>query len=103
MRIIYLIFVILFALFIVTFSLQNTAPIQLQYYSYLDFLPEVPIYLLIFISLLFGVIITGFWGVVERFRLNRTIGKLNRTIREMRKEMRANEAPPIIDKPKINE
>jgi hypothetical protein len=59
--------------------------------------------MLIFVSLLGGVIITGFWGIVERFRLNRTISRLNRNIRDLRKELRANEAPQIIDGQKMHE
>ena len=101
MRIIYLIFVIVFALFIVTFSQQNLMPIQLKYYNYLQHIPPVPAYLLIFVSLLLGVIITGFWGIVERFRLNRTIRRLNKIVRDLRKELHANEEPPIIDEHKI--
>ena len=100
MRIIYLILVIVFALFIVTFSQHNLTPVKLEYYNILH-IPPVPVYLLIFISLLFGVIITGFWGTVERFRLNRTIRRLNRIVRDLRKELHANEAPPIIDEHKI--
>ena len=100
MRIIYLILVIVFALFIVTFSQQNLTPIHLQYYKFLD-IPPVPAYLLIFLSLLCGVIITGFWGIVERFRLNRTIRRLNKIVRDLRKELHSNEAPPIIDEHKI--
>ena len=99
MRIIYLILVIVFALFIVTFSQQNLTPIHLQYYDFLK--TDVPIYLLIFISLLFGVIITGFWGIMERFRLNRTIRRLNKIVRDLRKELNANDTPPIINEPKI--
>jgi uncharacterized integral membrane protein len=99
MRIIYLILVIVFALFIVTFSQENLTKIHLQYYDFLK--TDVPIYLLIFISLLFGVIITGFWGIVERFRLNRTIRRLNKIVRDLRKELNANEVPPIIDEHKI--
>jgi uncharacterized integral membrane protein len=100
MRIIYLILVIVFALFIVTFSQQNLKPVDLNYYNYLN-IPPVPVYLLIFISLLCGVIITGFYGIVERFRLNRTIRRLNKIVRDLRKELHANEAPPIINEPKI--
>jgi uncharacterized integral membrane protein len=100
MRIIYLIFVIVFALFIVTFSQQNLTQVHLQYYKYLN-IPPVPAYLLIFISLLFGIIITGFWGIVERFRLNRTIRRLNKIVRDLRKELNANDTPPIINEPKI--
>lgn len=101
MRIVYLILTIVFAFFIVTFSQYNAAPVHLEYYflknKWLDIV--VPAYMLIFVALLLGVIITGFFGVVERFRLNRTISKLNRTIRALRKELRANEPPPVIENP----
>jgi uncharacterized integral membrane protein len=101
MRIIYLILVIILALFGVTFSQFNSKPIRLKYFNFFDI--EIQPYILIFISLLAGVIITGFWGIVERFRLNRTISRLNRIIRDLRKELRANEAPPIIDGQKMHE
>jgi hypothetical protein len=58
---------------------------------------DVPAYMLIFAALLLGVIITWFLGVVERFRLSRANSRLNKTIRDLRKEMRTNEPPPIID------
>jgi uncharacterized integral membrane protein len=106
MRIIYLILVIIFSLFIVTFSQQNLTTIQLHYniwdYNILSKLKPVPVYLLIFVSVLFGVIITGFWGIVERFRLNRTIRRLNKIVRDLRKELHANEAPPIINEQKTS-
>jgi len=95
-----MILVIVFALFIVTFSQQNLTPVRLAYYDYLH-IPPVPVYLLIFISLLIGVIITAFWGIVERFRLNRTIRNLNKQVRELRKELHAHEAPPMMNDPKI--
>jgi uncharacterized integral membrane protein len=100
MKIITLILLLVFAFFIVTFSLENAAPVHLQYYSFFNV--QVPIYMLLFVSLLIGIVITGFIGIVERFRLNRTISRLNRTIRDMRKEMRANEPPPIIEGPKVS-
>ena len=100
MRILYLILVIVFALFIVTFSQQNLMPIQLKYYNYLQDIPPIPVYILIFASLLIGVIITAFWGIVERFRLNRTIRRLNKLVRDLRRELHANEIPPMIDEQK---
>jgi uncharacterized integral membrane protein len=98
MKILYLILLIGFALFIVTFSLENAAPVQLKYYNFVDMV--VPMYMLLFMSLLVGIIITGFLGIIERFRLNRTISRLNKTVRDLRKELRANEPPPIIEEPK---
>ena len=98
MKILYLILLIGFAFFIVTFSLENEAPVHLRYYNFVDVV--VPMYMLLFISLLVGIIITGFLGMIERFRLNRAISRLNKTIRDLRKELRANEPPPIIEEPK---
>jgi len=104
MRIFYMILVIVFALFIVSFSQQNYEMIQLKYevlgYDYLKKIPPVSVYLLIFISLLIGVIITAFWGIVERFRLNRTIRNLNRLVRDLRKELHTHEVPPMINEQK---
>jgi hypothetical protein len=34
---------------------------------------------------------------VERFRLTRTINRLNKTIRDLRREIKANENPPYIE------
>jgi len=101
MKIFYLILTILFAFFIVTFSQFNSAPVTIKYYYLQDII--VPGYMLIFVALLVGVIITGFLGVVERFRLNRTISKQNKIIRDLRKELREHEAPPMIeDRKKIS-
>ena len=98
MKIFYFILVIVFAFFIVTFSNLNEQVVTIKYYYVKDV--DVPAYMLIFAALLLGVIITWFLGVVERFRLNRANSRLNKTIRDLRKEMRTNEPPPIIDENK---
>lgn len=98
MKIFYLILTILFAFFIVTFSQFNSSPVTIKYYYLQDIV--VPAYMLIFVALLVGVIITGLLGVVERFRLNRAISRLNKTIRDLRKELRDLEAPPMIEERK---
>jgi uncharacterized integral membrane protein len=98
MKTISLILLIVFAFFIVTFSVENATPVHLKYYNFFNM--DVPIYMLLFVSLLIGVVITGFLGIIERFRLNRTISRLNKTIRDLRKELHANEPPPIIEETK---
>jgi len=97
-KIFYFILVIVFAFFIVTFSNLNEQVVTIKYYYMKDI--DVPAYMLIFAALLLGVIITWFLGVVERFRLGRANSRLNKTIRDLRKEMRTNEPPPIIDENK---
>ena len=95
MKVIYTIIVAIFVMFVITFSLENTIPIRLRYYEFFE--RWLPTYMLIFIAFLTGVIFTGFMGIVERFRLNRTINRLNKTIRDLRREMKVNENPPYIE------
>jgi uncharacterized integral membrane protein len=95
MKVIYTVIMALVVMFIITFSLENTLPVQLKYYDYFD--RWLPTYMLIFIAFLVGVIFTGFMGIVERFRLTRTINRLNKTVRELRREMKANENPPYVN------
>ena len=95
MKVIYTIIVALFLIFIITFSLENTLPVQLKYYDFFD--RWLPTYMLIFITFLAGVIFAGFMGIVERFRLTRTINRLNKTIRDLRREMKGTENPPYVE------
>jgi len=95
MKVIYTVIVVLIVLFVITFSLANTFPVHLKYLDIINV--TLPAYLLIFICFLAGVLFTGFMGIVERFRLNKTINQLHKTIRELRRELRANDSPKIID------
>jgi uncharacterized integral membrane protein len=94
MKVLYTIIVVLVMLFIITFSLENTTMVSLQY---LDYRITVKAYMLLFISFLAGIVFAGFMGIVERFRLSRTITRLNKTIRELRRDLRANEAPQLLE------
>jgi uncharacterized integral membrane protein len=97
MNVIYTIIVAIVVLFIITFSVDNNDLVWLSYYGY--FKKQFPLYLIIFVSFLIGVIFTGFLGIIERFRQNRTINHLNKTIRDLHREIRAKEnsfsAPPL--------
>lgn len=95
MKVIYTVILALFIIFIITFSLENTIPVRLRYYDYFE--RWLPTYMLLFIAFLVGVIFTGFMGIVERFRLTRTINRLNKTIRDLRRELKATENPPYVE------
>jgi uncharacterized integral membrane protein len=95
MKIIYTIVLALIVIFIITFSLENTVEVRLRYYDYFE--RWLPTYMLIFIAFLTGVIFAGFMGIVERFRLTRTISRLNKTIRDLRREMKAADNPPYLE------
>lgn len=95
MKVIYTVLLALILLFIIMFSLENTADVQLKFYDYFN--RSLPTYMLIFLSFLAGVIFTGFLGIVERFRLTRTINRLNKTIRDLRREMKSVDNPPYVE------
>jgi uncharacterized integral membrane protein len=97
MKVIYTVILAIFVMFVITFSLENAKPVALHYYGVAFFNQSLPTYMLIFIAFLAGVIFTGFMGIVERFRLNRTINRLNKTIRDLRRERKVNENPPYIE------
>jgi uncharacterized integral membrane protein len=95
MKVVYTVVLAIVVMFIITFSLENTLLVELRYYDF--FKRSLPTYMLIFIAFLGGVIFTGFMGIVERFRLTRTINRLNKTIRDLRREMKANDNPPYVE------
>ncbi len=85
MKLIATIIITFIVLFVVTFSLQNTAMVPLKYYGFIDV--AVTVYLLIFISFFAGLILAGFFGIAERFRLSRQTKKLNKKIKKLEKEL----------------
>jgi hypothetical protein len=87
----------LFVLFVISFSLANHIPIHLQYYDWIDV--TLPTYMLIFVCFLAGVVFTGCLGIVERFRMSRTISRLNKTVRELRREAKTGEPALIHEEP----
>lgn len=91
MNVIYTVIGAIVVLFLITFSLDNTSMVRLGYYGYFE--RQLPVYLLIFLSFLIGVIFTGILGIIERFRMSRTINRLNRTIRDLHREMKAKNNP----------
>lgn len=101
MKVIYTILIMILILFVITFSLENTIPIKLKYYDFFNI--EWPIYMLLFISCLIGIVFMGCLGIVERFRLSRTIAHLNKTIRDLRREVRTIEETKVSDDKKSEE
>ncbi|MDR2861772.1 MAG: LapA family protein [Syntrophobacterales bacterium] len=86
MKVVYTVLAMLLILFIITFSLDNTVPVKVQYYGL--FAVEWPVYLLLFVSCMLGIIFTGCLGMVERFRQSRIIARLNKNIRDLRRDIR---------------
>ena len=94
MKVVYTVVLAIVVMYIITFSLENTLLVELRYYDF--FKRSLPTYMLIFIAFLAEVIFTGFMGIVERFRLTRTINRLNKAIRDLRRE-KATDNPPYVE------
>jgi len=93
MKLIYTVVIMLIVVFVVTFSLENTAPVPLKYYGFVNVTAKS--YLVIFISFFAGIIIAGLMDVAVRFRLARTVKRLNKKIAEMEKKLSEGENLPM--------
>lgn len=93
MKLIYTVVIMLIVIFVITFSLENTVPIPIKYYGIIDITAKS--YLVIFVSFFAGIVIAGFLDVVERFRLARTVKRLNKKIKEMERKYDKGENLPM--------
>jgi len=82
---------------IVAFSMMNTIEVPLNFLNLVTV--KVSAYMLILICFLIGVIFTALLGVVERFRMSRTITQLQKQVRELKRDLRAQEPPTVIEEP----
>jgi len=93
--------IILFALFVVVLAVQNheamSTPVQFQMdLLFFDFESSpMSFYTVAVITFLLGVLITGLYGVTERFRLKREIKMLRKQAREKDKELNSLRNLPV--------
>ncbi|MCF8054982.1 MAG: LapA family protein [Deltaproteobacteria bacterium] len=78
----------------VTFSQENSAMVTLKYFSFFE--QTAPLYLVLIITFLVGALLAGIIGIVNRFRMSMTIKKMDKTIKDLKKQIADNEPPPII-------
>lgn len=71
----------------VTFAMQNSQGIVLKYYFGLE-APEVPVFLLVLFSALFGVLLAGAGYVFDQWSLKRTVRAQEREINSLEKELK---------------
>ena len=75
---------IIFLLFFITFGVKNSEPVYLNYYFNIQNL-ELPLYALVYISILVGIFIGMIVGILSRLSLGqkvRTLEKENKKLRE---------------------
>jgi uncharacterized integral membrane protein len=91
------------ALFIVglTFAYKNQESVSIQYY-FMQEVWTVPLFLLIFFSVLIGVFIAAIGGVYSGFKLKRDIKRQQKIILELEDELSSLRNMPIIESKRPN-
>jgi len=81
MRFLYLIVILAFAFFFVTFGVQNSDPIKLRYFGYAY--DEIPVYFLIFTFFVIGFVMAALLGAIDKLRMTLRMNKLYRKIDDL--------------------
>ncbi len=80
----------------ITFSLKNNEMVALKYYFQLESF-DLPLYLLVFFSVIFGIFIGGMEGVVERIKSGTVIRKLKKEMKKMEEELTSLRNLPLTE------
>lgn len=80
----------------ITFSLKNNEMVAIKYYFQLESL-DLPLYLLVFFSVILGIFIGGMEGVVERIKSGNVIRKLKKEMKKMEKELTSLRNLPLTE------
>lgn len=84
------VFVTLLFILGITFSMQNAQPLKLKYYFGLE-TPDIPLFLLVLVSVLVGVLLVGMSFIVDQWSFRRTIREKERRIASLEKEIKTNQ------------
>jgi uncharacterized membrane protein YciS (DUF1049 family) len=81
MRFLYLIVILAFAFFFVTFGVQNSDPIKLRYFGYAY--DEIPVYFLVFTFFVIGFVMAALLGAIDKLRMTLRMNKLYKKIDDL--------------------
>ena len=80
------IIMVIILLFLVTFGVKNSQPIQIYYY--LNFQPGAfPLYILVYLCIVIGIVIGMIVGIYDRIDLRRRVRRLERENREFKEKI----------------
>jgi len=80
------IIIIIVLLFFITFGVKNSQVVYLNYYLNIEGI-ELPLYGLVFISILLGIVAGMIIGVTDRLVLKRNVKDMAREIRDLREKL----------------
>jgi len=73
----------------ITFSMENTEPLVLHYMGYET--PPIHLYLLILLSVFFGVLLAGIGFMIDQRSLKKAVRSKNQEIESLEREARTNQ------------
>lgn len=81
--------VLLVLLFIagITFAVENTQPFVLRYYFGFES-PPLPLFLLVLVSVLFGVLLAGLGFLFDQWSLKRALRQKEREVESLQRELK---------------
>ena len=80
----------------ITFALKNNEMVAIKYY-FIEETLNLPLYLLLFFSVILGIIIGGAEGIVEKVRNGRTIKKLMKEMKAKENELTSLRNLPLTE------
>jgi uncharacterized membrane protein YciS (DUF1049 family) len=96
MRFLYVIVILGFAFFFVTFGVQNSDPIKLRYFGYA--FDDIPVYFLVFAFFAIGFFMAALLGAIDKLRMTLRMNKLFRKIDDLEQKnltlLRSTPPPP---------
>jgi len=89
-----LVIILLVALVLILLTVQNPNPVPLQFLSWET--QQVPLIVIILLSLLVGIVISSILGLIKQSKLKEKIRRLEREIEELKQ-------PPVVSQDEILE
>ncbi|MFH2012788.1 MAG: LapA family protein [Pseudomonadota bacterium] len=97
MRLLKTVLITLFFIIAITFAIKNQESVSLQYYFFDNVVGPMPLFLLVFFSILVGVLITGVGCFFTSFKLKQDIKRQQKIISEQEKELYSLRNMPIME------
>lgn len=87
MRIVKLLFIVVLFIITLVFTAENTHLVEVRFEYYGISNLQLPLFLVVFLSILFGTLLAGIVAYIERFHLKREINKLRRLNKNQEDEL----------------
>ncbi|MDY7030953.1 MAG: LapA family protein [Thermodesulfobacteriota bacterium] len=96
MRLLKTIFITFLFILAITFATKNLESVTIRYYYFED-IWTTPLFLVVFISVLAGILIAGVVGAYSRFTLKQEVKRHKKKILELEKELNSLRNLPITE------